>query len=152
MMLDTTLSARIQSFLDKFDAALAAGDIDAAVEMFAPECYWRDLVAFTWNIKTMEGRDQVREMLSACLGRAKPRNWKIAEGESATETDGVTECWVSFETGATRGSRLTPRQNGPIWKLLTTLVELKDPEEKAGLSPAARSSARRQPRRQNLEG
>ena len=80
-MLDTTLNARIQSFLDKFDAALAAGDIDAAVEMFAPECYWRDLVAFTCNTKTMEGRGQVREMLSSCLARVKPRNWKIAEGE-----------------------------------------------------------------------
>ena len=68
-MLDTTLNARVQVFLDKFDAALAAGDIDAAVGMFAPECYWRDLVAFTWNIKTMEGRDQVREMLSSCLAR-----------------------------------------------------------------------------------
>src|SRR6201992_1799797 len=132
MMLDTTLSARIQSFLDKFDAALAAGDIDAAVGMFAPECYWRDLVAFTWNIKTMEGRDQVREMLSACLGRAKPRNWKIAEGENATETDGVTECWISFETDAARGYGLIRLRNGQIWTLLTTLVELKNHEEKAG--------------------
>ena len=55
-MLDTTLSARVQVFLDKFEAALAAGDLDAAVGMFAPECYWRDLVTFTWNIKTMEGQ------------------------------------------------------------------------------------------------
>ena len=131
-MLDTTLDARIQSFLDKFDAALAAGDIGAAVEMFAPECYWRDLVAFTWNIKTMEGRDQVREMLSSCLTRVRPRNWKIAEGESATETDGVTECWISFETGAARGYGLIRLQNGQIWTLLTTLVELKGHEEKAG--------------------
>ena len=131
-MLDTTLNARIQSFLDKFDAALAAGDIDAAVGMFASECYWRDLVAFTWNIKTMEGHDQVREMLSSCLARIKPRNWKIAEGESATETDGITECWISFETGAGRGYGLIRLQNGQIWTLLTTLVELKDHEEKAG--------------------
>jgi len=94
-MLDTTLNARIQAFLDKFDAALAAGDIDDAVGMFALESYWRDLVTFTWNMKTMEGRDQVREMLSSCLARVKPRNWKIAEGESATEADGVTECWIS---------------------------------------------------------
>jgi putative flavoprotein involved in K+ transport len=36
MMLDTTLNTRIQGSLDKFDAALAAGDIDAAVGMFAP--------------------------------------------------------------------------------------------------------------------
>src|SRR5882757_2942633 len=132
MMLDTTLNARIQSFLDKFDAALAAGDIDAAVAMFAPECYWRDLVAFTWNVKTMESRDQVREMLSSCLARVKPNNWKIAEGEGATETDGVTECWFSFETGAARGYGLIRLQNGQIWTLLTTLVELKDHEEKAG--------------------
>ena len=40
-----------------------AGDIDAASDMFAEDGYWRDLVAFTWNIKTMEGRDQVRDML-----------------------------------------------------------------------------------------
>jgi len=66
-MLDTTFNARIQVFLDKFDAALAAGDIEAAVDMFAPECYWRDLIAFTWNIKTMEGRDQVRDMLALAL-------------------------------------------------------------------------------------
>ena len=124
-MLDTTLNARIQVFLDKFDAALVASDIDAAVEMFALECYWRDLVAFTWNIKTMEGRDQVREMLTSCLG-AKPRNWKIAEGENATETEGVTECWISFETDVARGYGLIRLQNGQIWTLLTTMVELKD--------------------------
>jgi putative flavoprotein involved in K+ transport len=39
MMLDTTLNARVQVFLDKFEAALVAGDLDAAVAMFAPECY-----------------------------------------------------------------------------------------------------------------
>ena len=66
-MLDTTLNTRIQAFLDKFDAALAAGSVDAAVGMFAPECYWRDLVAFTWNIKTMEGRDQVRRCSTPAL-------------------------------------------------------------------------------------
>jgi putative flavoprotein involved in K+ transport len=133
-MLDTTLNARVQVFLDKFEAALAAGDLDAAVEMFLPECYWRDLVAFTWNIKTMEGRDQVREMLNSCLAHAKPRNWKIGEGESPTEADGVTECWISFETDAARGYGLMRLQNGQIWTLLTTMVELKGHEEKAGFT------------------
>ena len=133
-MLDTTLNARVQVFLDKFEAALAAGDLDAAVAMFAPECYWRDLVAFTWNLKTMEGRDQVREMLSSCLPHVKPRNWKIAEGESATEANGVTECWISFETEVARGYGLIRLQNGQIWTLLTTMVELKGHEEKAGFT------------------
>ena len=129
-MLDTTLNARVQVFLDKFEAALVAGDLDAAVGMFAPECYWRDLVAFTWNIKTMEGRDQVRDMLSSCLARVKPRNWKIAEGETATEAGGVTESWISFETEVARGYGLIRLQNGLIWTMLTTMVELKGHEEK----------------------
>ena len=78
-MLDTTLNARIQVFLDNFDAALAAGDIDAAVGMFAPECYWRDLVAFTWNIKTVEGHDQIADMLRATLSRVQPKGLSLSE-------------------------------------------------------------------------
>src|SRR5246127_4739768 len=134
MMLDATLNARVQDFLDKFEAALAAGDLDDAVGMFAPECYWRDLVSFTWNVKTMEGRDQVREMLSSCLPHIKPSNWKIADGESATEANGITECWISFETEGARGYGLVRLQNGQIWTLLTTMVELKGYEEKAGFT------------------
>ena len=133
-MLDTTLSARVQVFLDKFEAALAAGDLDAAVGMFAPECYWRDLVTFTWNIKTMEGRDQVRDMLAHCLAHVKPRSWKIAEGETPTEAGGVTESWITFETEVARGYGLIRLQNGQIWTLLTTMAELKAHEEKAGFS------------------
>ena len=37
-MLDTTLNARVQVFLDKFEAALAAGDLDAPAGEVAPEC------------------------------------------------------------------------------------------------------------------
>src|SRR5215210_6865632 len=96
-MLDTTLNTRVQVFLEQFETALAAGDLDATVAMFAPECYWRDLVAFTWNIKTMEGRDEVRDMLAHRLTDVKPRDWRVADGEVATEAGGVTEAWISFE-------------------------------------------------------
>src|ERR1700757_367349 len=133
-MLDTMPDVRVQAFLDKFEAALAAGDLDAAVPMFAPDCYWRDLVAFTWNIKTMEGRDQVRDMLAHCLALVKPRNWKTAEGETPTEAGGVTESWITFETEVARGYGLIRLQNGQIWTLLTTMAELKAHEEKAGFS------------------
>ena len=133
-MLDTTPNARVQAFLGNFDTALAAGDLDAAVGMFAEECYWRDLVAFTWNIKTMEGRDQVRDMLAHCLKRAKPSDWRVAEGETATEADGVLESWISFETEIARGYGLVRLKDGLIWTLLTTMAELKGHEEKAGFT------------------
>jgi putative flavoprotein involved in K+ transport len=136
MMLDTAPNARVTAFLGKFDAALAAGNIAAAVDMFGVESYWRDLVAFTWNIKTMEGRDQIRDMLTDCLKRVKPRDWRVAEGEVATEADGVLESWISFETDIARGYGLIRIKEGAIWTLLTTMVELKGHEEKEGFTRA----------------
>ena len=64
-MLDTTPTLRMSKFLAHFGQVLEAGNIDEAVGLFTPECYWRDLVAFTWNIKTVEGRDSVRDLLVA---------------------------------------------------------------------------------------
>ncbi|TIN68767.1 MAG: nuclear transport factor 2 family protein, partial [Mesorhizobium sp.] len=60
---NTAPSKKLSDLLDQFGAALAANDIEKAVDCFQEDCYWRDLVTFTWNIKTMEGRDQVRDML-----------------------------------------------------------------------------------------
>lgn len=133
-MLDKTPSARVQTFLSRFEAALAKPDINAALKLFGEECYWRDLIAFTWNIKTMEGRDQVRDMLEDRLMDVKPRNWRIAEGEDATESHGTLEAWISFETEVARGYGLIRIRNGAIWTLLTTMVELKGFEEKAGFT------------------
>jgi putative flavoprotein involved in K+ transport len=135
-MLDKAPNARVTALLGKLDAALAAGDIEAAFALFGAECYWRDLVAFTWNIKTMEGRDQVRDMLAHCLKQTKPRDWRVAEGETATEADGVLEAWISFETEIARGYGLIRIKDGLIWTLLTTMVELKGHEEKAGFTRA----------------
>jgi putative flavoprotein involved in K+ transport len=38
-MLDTTPNARLEAFLAKLDAALAAGDIDAVAGMFGEDSY-----------------------------------------------------------------------------------------------------------------
>jgi putative flavoprotein involved in K+ transport len=133
-MLEKTPTVRVQAVLDKFGAALEGGRIDEAVSLFADECYWRDLVAFTWNIKTVEGHDEVRDMLQSQLQQVKPTNWQVAEDETATEADGVTESWISFETEVARGYGLIRLKNGRIWTLLTVMSELKGHEEKAGFT------------------
>ena len=133
-MLEKAPTGKVEQFLSKFGKALEDGDIEAAVEMFVDECFWRDLVTFTWNIKTVEGKDQVRDMLNSQLDLTKPRSWRVAEGEEATEADGVTEAWITFETAASRGYGLIRLKDGKIWTLLTTMVELKGYEEKAGFA------------------
>lgn len=131
-MLDTSANGQVTQLLDRFSAALAKGDIEAAVDLFQDDCYWRDLVAFTWNIKTVEGRDQVRDMLTAQLGHTQPANFAIAAGEDATHADGVTESWIEFETGVARGFGHIRLKDGRIWTLLTTMAELKGHEEPLG--------------------
>lgn len=133
-MLERTPTTKTQALLDKFGKALEAGDIDTAVNCFQEDCYWRDLVAFTWNLKTMEGRDQIRDMLQATLADTRPTGWTVADGEEATEDGGITTAWITFETGVARGFGLVRFKGDLIWTLLTTIAELKGHEEKAGFT------------------
>ena len=131
-MLDTTTTDRTQAILDEFGTALEQGDIAKACDMFQGDCYWRDLVTFTWNLKTMEGKDEIADMLTHQLDKTKPAAWKLAEGEAPTEEDGVTTAWIQFETEVARGYGLMRLKGDKIWTLLTTMVELKGHEEPAG--------------------
>ena len=45
--------AAAQAVLDALNQGLAAEKSEAVAGLFADESYWRDLVLFTWNLKTM---------------------------------------------------------------------------------------------------
>ncbi|MBV0881294.1 NAD(P)/FAD-dependent oxidoreductase [Noviherbaspirillum sp. L7-7A] len=128
MMITPTQAAA--GWLEEFGVALKSNDLDAVAALFQEDCYWRDLVSFTWNIKTMEGRQQVRDMLAARLADTAPSNWRL-EGD-ATEADGVVDAWLTFETGVARGRGHLRLKDGRAWTLLTTMTELKGHEEKTG--------------------
>ena len=120
----------IQDWLDKFDSALSAGNAKSVAALFEEEGFWRDLVSFTWNIKTMEGASQIESMVSACHKHVKPTNWVI--DEDPTEADGITEAWLNFETAVGRGRGHVRLRDGKAFTLLTTMVELKGHEEPKG--------------------
>ena len=132
-MLEESPGTRIDTALAKLGKALERGDIDTAVNLFQADCYWRDLVAFTWNLETMEGQDQIRDMLTTQLAAIKPARLRQDENEPAIAGDGVTEGWFEFETEVARGHGHIRLKNGLIWTLLTTMTELKGHEEPKGL-------------------
>ena len=129
-MSDANPNQTVTDWLAGFEKALSAGDIDAAVGMFDDDSYWRDLVSFTWNIKTMEGKEQIADMLKAQLAGTKPSNWTL-DGD-ASHADGISEGWILFETGVARGKGHIRLKGDKCWTLLTTMVELKGHEEKKG--------------------
>ena len=124
----STPTAQVSSWLADFGTAVSRGDFGRATSMFGDESYWRDLVSFTWNLKTAEGPQQIQAMLEATMPNAKPSNFVI-QGEGS-EANGVTEGWFTFETATGRGRGHLRLIGGKAWTLLTTLQELKGFEEK----------------------
>ena len=122
-------AAAVDQWLSSFDEALTQADAGAAAQLFAADCFWRDLVAFTWNIKTVEGVDGVRDVLEHTLAHVRPSGWRTTE--EPTEDEGVTEAWIAFETATGRGTGHLRLREGKAWTLLTTLTELKGYEERA---------------------
>src|SRR5690349_9302627 len=125
-----TPTAAAQAWLAGLDEALQRRDVDAALELFEDDCYWRDFVAVNWNLKALEGKADIRRMLEATLDRVQPANWALAE--DATGDRDAVEAWITFETGAARGYGHLRLRNGKCWTLLTTMQELKGFEEKKG--------------------
>ena len=124
----STPTAQVSSWLADFGTAVSGGDFGRATSMFGDDAYWRDLVSFTWNLKTAEGPQQIQAMLEATMPNAKPSNFVI-QGEGS-EANGVTEGWFTFETATGRGRGHLRLIGGKAWTLLTTLQELKGFEEK----------------------
>ncbi|WP_459675955.1 flavin-containing monooxygenase [Acidisoma sp. 7E03] len=123
-----------EDWVKAFNAALAAQDVAAAAALFAPTCFWRDLLAFTWNIKTVENKAGVTDLLTQTLAAASPV--RLTLSEPATTGDSpigpVVEAWATLETAVGRGIAVLRLQDGLAWTLLTTMEEIKGHEEPRG--------------------
>src|SRR5438270_6913060 len=145
-MLDRTddISVAAESWLAQFEGALAnASELQA---LFHGESYWRDVLALSWNIQTINGADAIVRELQARCPSAAPTNFQIDQGRAAPRrvtragTPSI-ETMFKFETADGRGNgilRLTPdAADGnrlKAWTLLTALEELKGFEEQLGVS------------------
>ncbi|PZU09834.1 NAD(P)/FAD-dependent oxidoreductase [Sphingomonas sp.] len=129
---ETATTARIvaDKWVADLNAALARKDATAASRLFGTTSFWRDLIAFTWNIRTVENPDGIHDMLEATLPHVGTARFTIAEEPS--EEDGIVTAWLSLETGIGRGEGLVRLRDGKAWTLLTSLTELKGHEERSG--------------------
>ena len=96
-MSNSASTKQIVDWLTSFEDALNKYDYSVIVELFATDCFWRDLLSFTWNIKTSEGKEEIEKMLRFTLPETKPTNWMI-EGEATNSSEDVNEAFFTFET------------------------------------------------------
>jgi putative flavoprotein involved in K+ transport len=128
-------SKEVDGWLRKLSSALETMDTKAAALLFGDECYWRDLVAFTWNIKTVEGRADIAEMLAFTSPHTKPRNFRV-QGDAIRNGD-VIEAWFIFETAVGLGTGHLRLKFGKGFTLLTSMNSLKGFEERGGITREA---------------
>ena len=73
-MLDKTddISVAAESWLAQFEDALAKPDDGALKTLFHPDSYWRDVLALSWTLQTVNGRDAILADAESAGGR-RPR-------------------------------------------------------------------------------
>jgi cation diffusion facilitator CzcD-associated flavoprotein CzcO len=126
----------INQWLGRFETALR--DKDELAALFADECHYRDLLAFTWTIKPAEGIATITTLLAEAQPTTRAANFAIATGRTAPRRVkrlgiDVFEGIFRFETRLGRGHgvvRLLANDPTKAWVLLTSLDELKGFEEK----------------------
>lgn len=120
----------IDLWLMRFDAALLAGNVAGAAGLFRTDAAWRDLLAFTWNIVTLEGPARIAAMLDDCVGRTKPTGWRRV---GPAENDGESiSAWIAFTTATAQGTGRLTLRDGLADVLFTAIADLTGHEEKCG--------------------
>ena len=139
-----TVATIAENWLAQFERALAAPSRARLETLFHADSHWRDVLALTWQIKTVSGADAILRELATHAGRARPTGFRLDPHRTAPRnvrragTDAI-EAILSFETAQGRGSgvlRLSPdAEDGNAfraWTLLTALDEIKGHEERLG--------------------
>lgn len=148
-------AAMAANWLAQFETALSRADGAALTALFHPDSHWRDVLAFTWTLGTLSGRETIVPALLSHAGGARPSGFAIDPARTAPRSVTRAGCQAieaifKFETVVGRGSgvlRLTRDDDSggafKAWTLLTTLEELKGFEEQLGRTrPVGQSYSR----------
>ncbi|HEX9397816.1 MAG TPA: NAD(P)/FAD-dependent oxidoreductase [Burkholderiales bacterium] len=134
-------------WLAGFEQALGEHDAARLETLFHPDSHWRDVLALTWSIRTLNGRADVLKELISIEERIHPTGFRTDPQRTAPRRvtragTPAIEAIFQFETAEGRGNgvlRLLAEENKPprAWTLLTALDEIKGFEEQRGKSFAA---------------
>ena len=134
------------SWLALFSSAIAEGDSAAVSHLFLPDGWFRDILVFSWDFRSLEGRDKIKAYLEEGLSKTAIANIRLDESDglaprtfvfSSTRPAGV-ELSFTFDLphGSCRGhARLVEDGDGAFRALavMMSLNELRGHEETSTL-------------------
>lgn len=132
-------------WMDKFDAVLNT-DVSQLAKIMHADSWWRDMLAFSWDLRTLRGIEKISSYIGNNQNRVHVRNLKLrSEGKFiprlATPASGITwiESMFDFITDIGKGVgviRLLEDTDGS-WKgcaIYTSLQELNAYREMSGVN------------------
>lgn len=138
--MEKTLSETTEQWLANFESALIGSDSAELENLFLTDGYWRDLLAFTWNIETHKGAAAIAEALRHYAGQVKPSGFKVDHGRTSPRVvtrvgEELIEAFFCFHTafGPAGGVvRLIRDDDGgapKAWTISTALDQIEGSEE-----------------------
>jgi cation diffusion facilitator CzcD-associated flavoprotein CzcO len=141
-VLDASAEALAASnrWLQRFEAALRSCDAAQLATLFAPECHYRDLLAFSWTIRPSQGAEAIAGFLAGAQPTILARDFAVAEGRTPPRIVrrlgiAVIEAIFRFDTAVGTGLgvvRLLADDPAWAWVLMTSLDRIEGHEEKIG--------------------
>ncbi|MDF1737186.1 MAG: NAD(P)/FAD-dependent oxidoreductase [Minwuia sp.] len=141
-------TAAAEAWLEALDDALSRRDAGAASSLFLPDGHWRDILAFTWHIRTFSGATAIRAELGRRLDTVKPTGFSLAKDRTPPRKvkragREALEVIFGFHTSAGHGQgvvRLVPDPEGSgelrAWTLMTALHGLTEHPERLSAARA----------------
>lgn len=122
-----------QGWLDAFEGALKQKSRDALEALLLPDAGWRDLLAFTWNLRQAHDRPSIVDLLLATNADIDPRGFHISSAWPAPTTteagDGTLEVFFEFKVAAGAADGVvylvTNPDEGGVLQARTLLTRLK---------------------------
>lgn len=132
-----------RDWLDQFAAAVASSGPEAVAALLTDNAYWRDILALSWDIRTLCGNEVVGAGIVSFAQGRRPCAFVLDVGSvqlvKRGDIDPSIEALFDFDTdiGLCRGHfrlRNVAKGSGTwsAWTLFTALDNLKGHEEKAG--------------------
>jgi putative flavoprotein involved in K+ transport len=141
-VLDASAKALAESdrWMQRFEAALRSCDAAQLATLFAPECHYRDLLAFSWTIRPAQGAEAIAGFLAGAQPTILARDFAVAEDRTPPRIVRrlgieVIEAIFRFDTAVGSGLgvvRLLADDPARAWVLMTSLDRIEGHEEKIG--------------------